>query len=57
MYGTDHAVPSPRLADLVDVVNASDGDVEVRLATLTEYMERDRVRHPGPHGDMPDVGR
>ena len=23
MYGTDHAVPSPRLADLVDAVNAS----------------------------------
>ena len=53
MYGTDHAVPSPHLADLVDLVNASDGDVEVRLATLTEYLERDRERHPGPHGDMP----
>ena len=24
MYGTDHAVPSPRLADLVDTVNADD---------------------------------
>jgi alpha-mannosidase len=53
MYGTDHAVPSPRLADLVDLVNEADGDVEVRLATLSEYLERDRERHPGPHGDMP----
>jgi 2-O-(6-phospho-alpha-D-mannosyl)-D-glycerate hydrolase len=53
MYGTDHAVPSPQLADLVDLVNAADGEVEVRLATLTEYLERDRERHPGPHGDMP----
>ena len=53
MYGTDHAVPSPQLADLVDLVNAADGDVEVRLATLSEYLERDRERHPGPHGDMP----
>ncbi len=53
MYGTDHAVPSPQLADLVDLVNAADGEVEVRLATLSEYLERDRERHPGPHGDMP----
>ena len=53
MYGTDHAVPSPMLADLVDLVNASDGDVEVRLATLTEYLDRDRVRNPGPAGDTP----
>ena len=53
MYGTDHAVPSPMLADLVDLVNASDGDVEVRLATLTEYLDRDRERNPGPAGDAP----
>lgn len=53
MYGTDHAVPSPMLADLVDLVNASDGDVEVRLATLTEYLDRDRERNPGPAGDVP----
>jgi mannosylglycerate hydrolase len=53
MYGTDHAVPSPQLADLVDLVNAADGDVEVRLATLSEYLGRDRERHPGPHGDIP----
>ncbi len=53
MYGTDHAVPSPMLADLVDLVNASDGDVEVRLATLTEYLERDPERHPGPAGEAP----
>ena len=53
MYGTDHAVPSPRLADLVELVNASGGDVEVRLATLTEYLDRDRALHPGPAGDAP----
>ena len=53
MYGTDHAVPSPKLADLVELVNASGGDVEVRLATLTEYLDRDRALHPGPAGDAP----
>jgi 2-O-(6-phospho-alpha-D-mannosyl)-D-glycerate hydrolase len=53
MYGTDHAVPSPKLADLVELVNASGGDVEVRLATLTEYLDRDRAQHPGPAGDAP----
>jgi alpha-mannosidase len=53
MYGTDHAVPSPMLADLVDLVNAAESDVEVRLATLTEYLDRDRDRHPGPAGDAP----
>jgi alpha-mannosidase len=53
MYGTDHAVPSPMLADLVDLVNAGEGDVEVRLATLTEYLDRDRDRHPGPAGVAP----
>ena len=53
MYGTDHAVPSARLADLVEAVNAGDGDVEVRLSTLSEYLERDRVRHPGPAGETP----
>jgi 2-O-(6-phospho-alpha-D-mannosyl)-D-glycerate hydrolase len=53
MYGTDHAVPSPRLADLVDLVNAGESDVEVRLSTLSEYLDRDRVRHPGPAGEAP----
>jgi mannosylglycerate hydrolase len=53
MYGTDHAVPSPRLADLVDLVNAGQGDVEVRLSTLSEYLDRDRERHPGPAGAAP----
>jgi mannosylglycerate hydrolase len=53
MYGTDHAVPSPRLADLVEAVNAGDGQVEVRMATLSEYIERDRLRYPGPPGESP----
>ncbi len=40
MYGTDHAVPSPRLADLVDAVNRDDAGVEVRLETLADYAAR-----------------
>ena len=40
MYGTDHAVPSPRLADLVDAVNADDSPVVVRMETLAEYAAR-----------------
>ncbi len=38
MYGTDHAVPSAKLADLVDAVNASDSTVEVRMETLAAYL-------------------
>jgi len=51
MYGTDHAVPSPRLADLVDTVNQAGGDVRVLLETLPEYLERDgspRLTPAGP---------
>ena len=44
MYGTDHAVPSPHLANLVERVNDGQGQVEVRLDTLSDYLERD-----GPH--------
>jgi len=40
MYGTDHAVPTPRLADLVDAVNADDSAVIVRIETLAEYAAR-----------------
>ena len=40
MYGTDHAVPSPRLADLVDLVNERDDGIEVRLETLADYAAR-----------------
>ena len=38
MYGTDHAVPSPRLASLVAEANARRSDVTVRIETLTEYI-------------------
>ena len=38
MYGTDHAVPSPRLADLIDGVNGGDGGVRVQMETLAEYV-------------------
>jgi len=41
MYGTDHAVPSPLLADLVEEVNRAGGDIVVRLETLEDYVARD----------------
>ena len=47
MYGTDHAVPSPRLADLVDAVNADDSPVVVRMETLAEYAARADAGAPG----------
>ncbi|MBA3234563.1 MAG: alpha-mannosidase, partial [Chloroflexi bacterium] len=47
MYGTDHAVPSPRLADLIDGVNAGGGDVHVRMETLAEYVAQ--ARPSGAH--------
>jgi mannosylglycerate hydrolase len=51
MYGTDHAVPSPRLADLVDALNADDSAVVVRMETLAQYAARpdgEAVRDGGP---------
>ena len=38
MYGTDHAVPSPRLAEIVADANARRDDIVVRIETLTEYI-------------------
>lgn len=50
MYGTDHAVPSPRLADVVDAVNASNNGIEVRLETLADYAARPEIDdRPFPH--------
>jgi mannosylglycerate hydrolase len=46
MYGTDHAVPSPRLADLVDAVNADDSSVVVRMETLADYAARTDAEVP-----------
>jgi mannosylglycerate hydrolase len=40
MYGTDHAVPSPRLADVVDAVNERNDGIEIRLETLADYAAR-----------------
>ncbi|HYM84638.1 MAG TPA: alpha-mannosidase, partial [Candidatus Dormibacteraeota bacterium] len=37
MYGTDHAVPSGRLTDLVEEVNRASDEIEVRIETLGEY--------------------
>ena len=50
MYGTDHAVPSPRLADLVDAINADDSPVVVRLETLAEYAARTDIEPSGGAG-------
>jgi mannosylglycerate hydrolase len=47
MYGTDHAVPSPRLADLVEEVNGVGGDIVVRLETLADYAGRHDVAADG----------
>jgi mannosylglycerate hydrolase len=38
MYGTDHAVPSPRLSELVSSVNAAQDDAHVRIVTLPEAI-------------------
>ncbi len=38
MYGTDHAVPSPRLAQIVEDANAQRDDIAVRIETLTTYI-------------------
>ncbi len=38
MYGTDHAVPTPQLADLVAQFNQVSSGVQVRLETLADYM-------------------
>ncbi|MEO6349954.1 MAG: alpha-mannosidase, partial [Candidatus Limnocylindrales bacterium] len=38
MYGTDHAIPSPTLADRIDEVNRVEDDLVVRVATLAEYL-------------------
>ncbi len=38
MYGTDHAVPSPRLASIVADANARRDDIVVRIETLTQYI-------------------
>ena len=48
MYGTDHAVPSPRLADLVDAVNRDDDSVDVRLETLADYAARSDIDERPP---------
>src|SRR5258706_12163072 len=38
MYGTDHAVPSPRLARIVADANAKRDDVPGRIETLSTYI-------------------
>jgi alpha-mannosidase len=38
MYGTDHAVPSPRLARIVADANTRRDDIAVRIETLSTYI-------------------
>src|SRR4029077_2611362 len=38
MYGTDHAVPSPRLAGIVADANARRDDIVVRIETLPDHI-------------------
>ena len=49
MYGTDHAVPSPRLAGIVADANARRDDIVVRIETLTGYIRSfDAATPTGP---------
>ena len=43
MYGTDHAVPSPRLAQIVAEANAARDDLAVRIETLPAYLQASDV--------------
>ena len=52
MYGTDHAVPSPALARIVDEANSRRHDVVVRIETLTSYIQAFDQAASGP--DQPD---
>ncbi|MDQ3127751.1 MAG: alpha-mannosidase [Chloroflexota bacterium] len=52
MYGTDHAVPSPRLAQIVEDANARRDDIAVRIETLTRYIRSFDAGVADP--DVPD---
>ena len=43
MYGTDHAVPSAALADLVAEADRASADLAVRLETLADYLAAPEV--------------
>jgi mannosylglycerate hydrolase len=56
MYGTDHAVPSPRLASIVEEANAQRPDVVVRIETLTDYIRAfDAAAVDSGRPDPPDA--
>ncbi len=52
MYGTDHAVPSPRLATIVADANAQRTDIVVRIETLSDYIRAFDAAVADP--DQPD---
>ena len=52
MYGTDHAVPSPSLAQIVAAANATRDDIVVRIETLTDYIRAFDAAVADP--DVPD---
>lgn len=43
MYGTDHAVPTAALADLVEAVDRTSDELAVRLETLADYIAAPEV--------------
>lgn len=43
MYGADHAVPSPRLTELVAEANRDQDRAELRIETLADYLEAVRA--------------
>ena len=55
---TGPTTPSPPRArrTVVERVNASGGDVEVRIETLTEYLDATGRCDPGPAARCPDLG-
>ncbi|HET7703613.1 MAG TPA: hypothetical protein VFK35_09445 [Candidatus Limnocylindrales bacterium] len=52
MYGTDHAVPTPRLAEIVEDANGRRSDIAVRIETLTRYIRAFDAAAADP--DQPD---
>ena len=55
MYGTDHAVPSPRLARIVADANARRADIAVRIETLSQYIQAFDADLPDPAVPDPTI--
>ena len=68
MYGTDHAVPSPRLPAIVADANSRRSDIAVRIETLSTYIRAfdaaaadpaipDPASAPGRTGELRSAAR